>query len=290
MNTLDKKYLNSLRNIISNGERKSNRTGIDTIAVAGTMIQHDMFEGFPILTTKKLSFKNIASELEFFIKGLNSKRWLQERGNHIWDNWANSRKVPYGTDDVTRKLMREEDDLGEIYGRQWRDFHDPNLDGYSGVMHVDQLKGIVDTLKNNPNDRRMICCAWNPLALDRMALVPCHTLWQVTVINGKLNLLWYQRSCDSFIGIPYNLASYGLLLHLLAKESNLKEGKLVGFFGDYHIYVNHLKQVKEQMTRTPFDLPRIQTSNFKSIFDWQYTDSELVNYQAHPSIKAEIAV
>jgi len=289
-----KAYHKIIQNIIDNGVRKENRTGVDTIAVAGAMFEHDMNEGFPLLTTKKMPFKCIASELEFFIKGITDKTWLQERKNHIWDEWASPSKVPYGHDDETKARMKAERELGPIYGFQWRNFnadykgHDQDHSGDG----VDQLREVVEMLEKNPNDRRMIVSAWNPSKIKEMALPPCHYAFQVTVINNKLNLLWNQRSVVSMLGLPFNIASYALLLHLLAKESGFEEGRLVGFLADTHIYVNHLDGAKEQMSRDidRYPLPKIETENFKSIFDWQYTDSKLGGYDSYPPIKFDIAV
>jgi len=287
-----KAYLDIIKLIIEKGELKHNRTGIDTIAVAGCMFEHDMSEGFPLLTTKKVPFRLVASELEFFIKGITDKNWLREKDNHIWDEWCSPDVIPYGNDENTKKKMLEERELGPIYGYQWRNFgktyqaHDKTPTGNG----VDQLKKLVDTLKTNPTDRRMIVSAWNPLDIKHMALPPCHYGFQVTVINDKLNLLWNQRSVDSALGLPFNIASYGLLLHLLAKEANLKEGKLIGFLGDTHIYVNHIDGLKEQLSRTPTALPKLETENFTSIFDWKYTDTKVTDYKAQPTIKFEIAV
>jgi len=188
--------------------------------------------------------------------------------------------------------MIEERELGPIYGWQWRNFG-AKYDAYNKKPigeGIDQLKNVIKKIKENPTDRRMIVMAWNPVDLNRMALPPCHYGFQVTVIGGKLNLLWNQRSIDVALGLPFNIASYGLLLHLLAKESNLKEGKLVGFLADTHIYVNHIEGLKEQLKRKPYPLPKIKTDNFKSIFDWAYEDTKVENYQHHPSIKFEIAV
>lgn len=287
-----KTYLDIIRNIMEKGELKHNRTGVDTIAVAGCMFEHDMSEGFPLLTTKKVPFRLIASELEFFIKGITDKNWLRNENNHIWDEWCSPDVVPYGNDEETKKKMLEERELGPIYGYQWRNFGKKyqSFDKEPTGEGVDQLKKLVDTLKTNPTDRRMIVSAWNPLDIKHMALPPCHYGFQVTVINGKLNLLWNQRSVDSALGLPFNIASYGLLLHLLAKEANLKEGKLIGFLGDTHIYVNHVDGLKEQLSRTPGVLPKIETENFTSIFDWKYTDTKIIDYKSQPTIKFEIAV
>ncbi len=287
-------YLDIVQKVFTHGERKGNRTGIDAIAIAGAMFEHDMAHGFPLLTTKKMPFKVIASELEFFIKGITDKSWLQERNNHIWDEWASPKKAPYGHDEGSKQRMLEERDLGPIYGFQWRHFGADylNYDTDYTEKGVDQLRRVVETLKSNPNDRRMIVSAWNPVKLSEMALPPCHYAFQVTVINGRLNLLWNQRSVDTMLGLPFNIASYALLLHLLAKETGLREGKLVGFLADVHIYVNHMDGAKEQTTRDPNLYPpcQIQTDNFTSIFDWQSEQSKIVGYQSHPKIQFEIAV
>lgn len=478
---IENKYLDLLEKIISTGVKTSNRTGIDTYKIPPTMIQHDMSNGFPILTTKKIAWKTLKVELEGFIKGITSKSWFQERGCTIWNEWCNPQKVPYANDEETKRKMKEEDDLGKIYGYQWRNFGSKNniiveldkkqtifecngknkfneykikycniackgnpkcdlsddiekyifknwydminrcynqkasnykyygmknvkvcdrwlcyenyrndieklprwqdkirepknysldkdyfgsnvyapdvciflhssenriynsssfykvynndeclyflnhnqianflgftrknvvtyLDKdkeycgykiencakenklYRYMLPVDQLKNIINTLKNNSIDRRMICSAWNSSELNEMALVPCHYSWQVLVRDGKLDLVWNQRSVDVFLGLPFNIASYGLLLHLLAKESGFEEGILTGFLSDVHIYENHLDQVNEQLSRTSMDLPEINTDNFKSIFDWEYKDSKLINYNPCPAIKAEVAV
>jgi len=287
-----KAYLEIIKKILANGEIKKNRTGIDAVSIAGAMFEHDMKKGFPLLTTKKIPFNLVASELEFFIKGITDKKWLQERNNHIWDEWCSPDKVPYDHDKETKRKMKQERELGPIYGFQWRHFN-ANYVSYNEkpkTEGVDQLKNVVKTLKENPNDRRMIVMAWNPLQLRHMALPPCHYGFQVTVINNKLNLLWNQRSVDSVLGLPFNIASYALLLHLLAKESGFEEGKLVGFLADTHIYVNHLDGIKRQLKRKPRELPKIKTNNFTSIFNWKYTDTEVLGYKPFPRIKFDIAV
>jgi len=287
-------YLDLVQKILNTGVLKSNRTGVDAYAIAGAMFEHDMSTGFPLLTTKKVPFRLVASELEFFINGITDKQWLQERKNHIWDEWARPSKAPYGHDEVSKQRMLEERDLGPIYGFQWRHFGAPyeSYDtDYTG-KGVDQLKHVIEKLKTNPNDRRMIVMAWNPSMLSDMGLPPCHYGFQITVINGTLNLLWNQRSVDVMLGLPFNIASYGLLLHLLAKETGLTEGKLVGFLADVHIYENHVDGAKEQLTRDPhkYGLPTIKTEPFTSIFDWKYTDSTIENYESYPTIKFPIAV
>ncbi len=289
-----KSYLDIVKHILDNGVIKKNRTGVDAITVAGVMFEHDMSQGFPLLTTKKIPFRLISTELEFFIKGLTDKKWLQERNNHIWDEWASPKKAPYGHTPEHKKKMLDEQDLGPIYGFQWRHFGASYVDHNSdhAGQGVDQLKKIVDKLKSDPSDRRMIVSAWNPVALPDMGLPPCHYSFQVTVIGDKLNLLWNQRSVDTMLGLPFNIASYGLLLHLLAKEAGLKEGKLIGFLADTHIYVNHVDGAKEQIARgnVKYPLPQLVTEPFKSIFEWKADDSKLLNYQSHPTIRFPIAV
>ena len=289
-----KNYLEIVKKIIETGEAKADRTGTGTLAIAGAMFEHDMANGFPLVTTKKMPFKVMATELEFFIKGLTDKEWLKTRNCHIWDEWCSPLKVPYAHDEETKKKMAEERDLGPIYGFQWRHFGAGYVDyttDYSG-QGVDQLKKLVYSLKTNPSDRRMIVMAWNPTKLDEMALPPCHYGFQVTVINGRLNLLWNQRSVDTMLGLPFNISSYALLLHLLAKETGLKEGKLVGFLSDVHIYLNHLDGAKEQLTRDPntYHLPQIETNNFTNIFDWKAEDTQLIGYESYPKIVFPIAV
>lgn len=286
-------YLDLVRKILATGVVKHNRTGVDAITVPGAMFEHDMELGFPLLTTKRVPFRLVASELEFFIKGLTDKRWLQKRGNHIWDEWCNPEVVPYGHDAETQRQMAEERDLGPVYGWQWRHFGERYLGlGHDelAIFGVDQLQNLVNKLKTDPTDRRMLVSAWNPVAIPKMALPPCHYAFQVTVIGDKLNLLWNQRSVDVALGLPFNIASYGLLLHLLAKQANLKEGRLVGFLADTHIYVNHVEGLREQLNRTPYDPPRIETSEFSDIFSWEFEHSKLVGYQHHPKISFEIAV
>lgn len=289
-----KEYLNIVQKILNEGQSKDDRTGVGTIAIAGALFEHDMEHGFPLLTTKKMPFKVIASELEFFIKGITDKQWLKDRNNHIWDEWATPKKAPYAHDEASKQRMMEERDLGPVYGFQWRHFgaeyrgYDVDYTGQG----VDQLKYVIDTLKTRPYDRRMIVNSWNAAMLGEMALPPCHYSYQVTVINGRLNLLWNQRSVDTMLGLPFNIASYALLLHLLAKETGLKEGKLVGFLADVHIYKNHIDGAKEQLARDPntYPLSTIATNPFTSIFDWEAENTQLIGYQSHPRIPFEIAI
>ncbi len=287
-------YLDIVKKILETGEAKADRTGVGTRAIAGALFEHDMSKGFPLLTTKKMPFKVIASELEFFIKGITDKEWLKERNNHIWDEWARPSKAPYGHTEEAKKRMAEERDLGPVYGFQWRHFgaaYDSYDTDYTG-KGTDQFKNLVDGIKKDPNNRRLIVNSWNASMLHDMGLPPCHYSYQVTVINGRLNLLWNQRSVDTMLGLPFNIASYALLLHLLAKETGLSEGKLVGFLADVHIYNNHVEGAREQLTRDPntYRLSHLQTENFTSIFDWKYDDTKVVDYESHPRISFEIAV
>lgn len=285
-------YKEIVNKVLTQGILKENRTGINTIAVPGAMFEHDMADGFPLLTTKYVPFRLVASELEFFIRGITDKEWLQQRNNHIWDEWCSSLKVPYGNDEETKEKMLRERELGPIYGFQWRHFGAAytGFDQPPKTPGVDQLKRLVHQLKTNPEDRRMIVSAWNPAALDIMALPPCHYGFQVTVGGGKLNLMWNQRSVDTALGLPFNIASYGLLLTLLAKEAGVEPGRLIGFLGDTHIYENHVDGLKKQLKNSPLPLPTVETAPLSSIFDWQYTDSSVQDYQHHGAIKFEIAV
>jgi thymidylate synthase len=281
-------YLHLLEDIIETGIRTPNRTGIDTLTIPHVHISFDLQNGFPLLTHKKMAKKTFAVELEGFIKGITSKRWFQERGCKIWNEWCNPLKVPYGHDDKTKQQMMEEDDLGPIYGYQWRNF---NGNGQLGVAgNHDQLFEIVEKLKKNPNDRRMICSAWNPCQLSEQALPPCHVLWNVTVIDNTINLCWFQRSCDVALGIPANIFSYSLLLHLLAKESGFKEGKVSGFLSNCHIYDNQIDGVKEAISRKLYPFPKVITNNFTSIFMWKHTDTIFENYHCGDTISMPIAV
>lgn len=445
---MEKQYLDLMNRILNDGIIKENRTGINTIAVPPTMIQHNMSDGFPLLTTKKMGIKSISAELEFFIKGKTDKKWLKDRKCNIWNEWCTPLKVPASIDDKERKsIQAKTNDLGPIYGYNWRNFNktyqplqelpdnieanfhggfinikketeftilwktmisrcydkthqqyklfgakgdyvcdrwlvysnfledvknikgyefstiskhenidliknsreyslknvfwtkvknydydepivaiDPNgneflfsdiescayntpfsvsqienilnktrLNGWSfekttDEQIYDQFDSIVEKLKSNPDDRRMLCSAWNPQQLSEMALPPCHFVFGVQVLGGKLNLWWAQRSVDVFLGLGYNIASYALLLKLLAKESGLEEGILTGFLSDVHIYENHIEQVKTQLEREPYNLPELNITNFTSIYDWEYTDVELSDYTSHPRIKADVAI
>jgi len=295
-----KSYLDLVKKIIDAPESawKGNRTGIRAKSISGYMIEHDMSEGFPLLTTKQVSLKMVAVELEFFIKGLNDKQWLKDRGCHIWDEWCNPQKVPYGNDDETKMKMAAENDLGFIYGWQWRNFNGETrdkecTDRYNSQTGYDQLVEVVNKLHTNPSDRRMIVSAWNPNQLNQMALPPCHLLWQVVVTGEKfdtLNLNWYQRSCDTMLGIPFNIASYALLLKLLAAEAGMKEGKLCGMLGDVHIYENQIETAKIQLEREPYALPTLELPGFTDFFSWTYEQRKIVNYKHHPKLEYPLAV
>ena len=280
-----KAYLDYLQYVLSNGVRTKNRTGIDTIACSGYMLVHDMKDGFPLLTTKKMGIRNIASELEMFIKGITSKKFLQDRKNHIWDEWCNPKKVPYGNDEETKAKMTAEDDLGPIYGAQWVNF---NGDSEKG----NQLKNVIETIKKDPTSRRLIVSAWNPLQLDQMALPPCHLGFELLCYpeQGTMDLIWAQRSVDSGLGLPYDLASYALLLTLICKETGYRPGKIFGMLGNCHIYLNQLDAIKEQLTRTPHKLPTIEITNFTSIWNFYYKDVKLIGYNSEPRLDMPIAV
>lgn len=294
MNTLDLQYKDLLLNIINNGTRKSNRTGIDTLSISGAMIKHDMSEGFPVLTTKRVAFKTMATELEGFIKGKTSKDWYRDKGCHIWDEWCNPVKVPSNLSPEDKKIYQlGETDLGPIYGFQWSNFNAGyvNEDTFNSNGY-DQLSILVNTLQQDPQSRRMIVSAWNPLQLHMMALPPCHVMFQCLVNNGKLDLIWYQRSVDTFLGLPFNIASYGLLLTLLAKEATLIPGELIGFLADVHIYENHKEAVETQLAREPRNLPTLKIKDsYMSLWEFDAAnDVELIGYDPHPAIKAEVAV
>ncbi len=280
-----KQYLNLLNHILEDGVKKTTRTGVDTLWTFGNIFEFDMSSGrFPLLTTKRMGCKTIFAELEMFIKGIHSKKFLNERNCHIWDAWANPMKVPYGTDEETKSRMREEDDLGPIYGSQWVNW---NGEG------INQLRDVIDRLKKDTNDRRLIVTAWNPSQLNQMALPPCHFCFQLASDGTQLSLAWSQRSVDAPVGLPFNIASYGMLLLLICQETGLKPGKLVGFFGDTHIYIDQIDGVLEEITRTPRQLPIIKITNtFEGwkIEDWKYTDFELSEYNPYEPIKIPVAI
>ena len=263
-----KQYLDLLQRIVNEGTRKEDRTGTGTLSVFGHQMRFNLEEGFPLLTTKKLHLKSIIHELLWFLKGDTNVKYLQENGVRIWNEWAD-----------------ENGELGPVYGHQWRSWPD-----YNGG-HIDQIQDIVNALKNNPDSRRMIVSAWNVAEVDQMALPPCHCLFQFYVANGKLSLQLYQRSADTFLGVPFNIASYALLTMMMAQVSGLKSGDFIHTTGDTHLYLNHLEQAKEQLKRTPRALPKMVINpNVTSIFDFKYDDFTLEGYNPLPHIKAEVSV
>ena len=260
-----KQYLDMLRYVLENGVDKMDRTGVGTRSVFGQQMRFDLSRGFPLMTTKKMHLKSIIHELLWFIKGDTNVKYLQDNGVRIWNEWAD-----------------ENGDLGPIYGSQWRNW---NGEG------IDQLAQVVDKLKNNPNDRRMIVSAWNVSKIPEMHLPPCHMMFQFYVANGKLSCMLYQRSCDMFLGVPFNIASYALLTMMLAQVCNLEPGEFVHTLGDTHIYHNHFEQVKEQLRREPLPLPTMRLNpQVKDINDVKYEDFTLENYECYGAIKAQVAV
>lgn len=263
-----RQYLDLLRHVLENGTPKNDRTGTGTLSVFGYQMRFNLEEGFPLLTTKKLHIRSIIYELLWFLRGETNIKYLNDNKVTIWDEWAD-----------------ENGDLGPIYGYQWRSWTAP--DG----RIIDQISQVVESIKNNPDSRRHIVSAWNVGELDKMALPPCHILFQFYVANGKLSCQLYQRSADIFLGVPFNIASYSMLLMMMAQVTGLRPGEFIHTLGDAHIYNNHLEQVKLQLTREPYPLPALRLNpNVKSIFDFKFEDFEIVNYQAHPHIKGEISV
>lgn len=288
-----KQYLDLLNKILKEGTWKENRTGIPTLSVTGFMFEHNMSEGFPACTTKKLAMKSCAVELEGFIKGIGDKKWYEDRNCKIWSSWCNPKRVPYGNDPETKAKMAAESDLGRIYGVQWRSWRKFSLDQYgNAVFHgeVDQLKRSIEILKKDPFSRRVLINAWNVSELDEMALVPCHFNIEFLSDGKYLDLIWSQRSCDIPVGIPFNIASYGLLLELVAKEVGLIPNKLIGMLADCHIYKDQMDGVLEQIQREPHKLPTLSLGNYNSIFDWDHTQFKLENYTSHPKISYPVAV
>ena len=263
-----KQYLDLLHRIVTEGVQKGDRTGTGTLSVFGHQMRFNMQDGFPLLTTKKLHLKSIIYELLWFLKGDTNVKYLQKHGVRIWNEWAD-----------------ENGELGPVYGHQWRSWPD-----YKGGT-IDQIQQVVDALRHNPNSRRMLVTAWNPAEVDDMALPPCHCLFQFYVANGKLSLQLYQRSADTFLGVPFNIASYALLLQMMAQVAGLEVGDFIHTTGDTHLYLNHLEQAKLQLTRTPRTLPKMKINpDVKSIFDFKYEDFELTDYNPHPHIAAEVSV
>lgn len=261
-------YLNLCRHILKEGTEKGDRTGTGTISVFGAQMRFDLQKGFPLLTTKKLHLKSIIHELLWFLKGDTNVKYLQDHGVRIWNEWAD-----------------EDGELGPVYGKQWRSW--PTEDGDT----IDQISNVIEQIKNNPNSRRLIVSAWNVGEIEKMALPPCHCLFQFYVADGKLSCQLYQRSADVFLGVPFNIASYALLTMIVAQVCGLEPGDFVHTFGDAHIYSNHLEQVKTQLVREPRPLPKMEINpEVQSIFDYSYEDFTLTNYDPHPHIKGKVSV
>ena len=265
MNSLDEQYKGLLGSVLYGGKEKSDRTGTGTLSVFGRQIRHDMSKGFPILTTKKVAFNTMVTELKWFLIGDTNIKYLQDNNCKIWDG-------------DYKKSGRTDGELGPIYGAQWRSW---------GGVGIDQLENLIVGLISNPNGRRHLVSAWNVGDLDQMTLPPCHYSFQCYVADGKLSLMWNQRSADLFLGVPFNISSYGLLLLLLCKETRLEPGELIGNFGDVHLYKNHLEQAKEQISRDGYDLPEVKLSCY-DIYRGDF-DVELINYESHPAIKAPLS-
>ena len=261
-------YLDLMQHVLSNGAKKSDRTGTGTLSVFGAQLRFDLNAGFPLLTTKKMHLKSIIHELLWFLKGDTNVKYLKDNGVGIWDEWADA-----------------QGNLGPVYGYQWRSW--PAPDG----RHIDQISQTLELIRKNPDSRRMIVSAWNVADLDKMALMPCHAFFQFYVANGKLSCQLYQRSADIFLGVPFNIASYALLTMMIAQVCGLKLGDFVHTFGDTHLYMNHLEQAREQLSRQPRKIPTMRLNPaVKNLFDFTYTDFTLENYDPHPLIKAPIAV
>ena len=263
-----KQYLDLMQKVLNEGQEKSDRTGTGTLSIFGHQMEFDLSDGFPLVTTKKVHLKSIVHELIWFLQGSTNISYLKENGVSIWDEWAD-----------------EKGDLGPVYGAQWRSWPDGN----NGT--IDQIQNLIQGIKTNPDSRRHIVSAWNPALVDEMALPPCHSLFQFYVANEELSCQLYQRSADIFLGVPFNIASYALLTHMVAHVCNLKAGKFVHTFGDAHLYLNHLDQAKLQLSRDTKMLPQLKLNpEVKNIFDFKFEDIEITNYESHPSISAPIAV
>ena len=263
-----KQYLDLMRHIREHGVARDDRTGTGTLSVFGHQMRFDLSEGFPLVTTKKVFLKGIIHELLWFVAGSTNVQYLQDHGVHIWDDWAD-----------------EQGDLGPVYGSQWRSW--PAPDGST----IDQIGKVIEQIKTNPNSRRLVVSAWNVAEVEKMALPPCHMLFQFYVANGRLSCQLYQRSADVFLGVPFNIASYALLTMMIAQVTGLRAGDFVHTFGDAHLYMNHLEQADEQLSRTPYPLPQMQLNPaVHDILDFKYEDFKLLNYKSHAAIKAPIAV
>ncbi|MDK8451054.1 thymidylate synthase [Corynebacterium mastitidis] len=265
--TISTPYEDLLRHILEHGSPKGDRTGTGTTSLFGAQLRYNLAESFPLLTTKKVYFRAVVGELLWFLRGDSNVRWLQERGIRIWNEWAD-----------------EDGELGPVYGVQWRSW--PTPDG----RHIDQISRALETLKANPDSRRNIVSAWNVAELDTMALPPCHLLFQLYVAGGRLSCQLYQRSADMFLGVPFNIASYSLLTHMLAQQAGLKVGEFIWTGGDCHIYDNHREQVTQQLEREPRPYPQLRLRKADSLFDYDFSDVELVGYDPHPTIPAQVSV
>jgi len=264
----ERQYLDLLAELLESGARKTDRTGTGTLSVFGRQLRFDLAGSFPLLTTKKLHLKSIVLELLWFLRGDTNVKWLQARGVTIWDEWADANG-----------------ELGPVYGYQWRHWRTP--DG----GEIDQIKNLIESIRKKPDSRRHLVSAWNPADVDRMALPPCHALFQFYVADGKLSCQMYQRSADLFLGVPFNIASYALLTMMVARATDLEPAEFIHTLGDAHLYLNHLEQARLQLTREPRPLPRMEINpEVKSLFDYRYEDFQLVGYDPHPGIKAPIAV
>ena len=265
--TVPTPYEDLLKDVLENGTDKGDRTGTGTRSVFGRQIRYNLAESFPLLTTKKVYFKGVVGELLWFLRGDSNVRWLQENGVRIWNEWAD-----------------EDGELGPVYGVQWRSW--PTPDG----EHIDQISSVLEQLKQNPDSRRLLVSAWNVSELDKMALMPCHLLFQLYVAGGRLSMQVYQRSADMFLGVPFNIASYSLLTHMFAQQAGLEVGELIWTGGDCHIYNNHVEQVREQLTREARPYPQLKLRKADSIFDYTFEDIEVEGYDPHPTISAQVSV
>lgn len=267
MQAIPTPYEDLLRDVLATGSRKEDRTGTGTFSVFGRQLRYDLSKGFPLITTKRVHVRSVVGELLWFLRGDTNVRWLQERGITIWDEWAD-----------------ENGDLGPVYGYQWRSWPAPNGE------HVDQIANVIDSIRNNPDSRRHIVSAWNPALVDEMALPPCHAMFQFYVADGKLSCQLYQRSADLFLGVPFNIASYALLTHMIAAQTGLDVGDFVWTGGDCHIYSNHVEQVELQLSREPYPYPTLELASKPSLLDYDIDDVVFHNYHHHPGIKAPVAV
>ena len=264
---VDTQYEDLLRKVLETGIAKEDRTGTGTVSLFGERLRYDLAEGFPLITTKRVHFKSLAVELLWFLRGDSNTAWLRENGVTIWDEWADA-----------------DGDLGPVYGHQWRNWPTPDGGG------IDQITNLLQTLRTNPDSRRMIVSAWNVADLPEMALEPCHALFQFYVADGRLSCQLYQRSADMFLGVPFNIASYALLTRMIADQVGLRPGDFIWVGGDCHIYANHVEQVREQLTRPAFEFPALELASAESLFDYTFEHFKVVGYQHHPALRAPVAV